>query len=58
VTAVRFRLEATFECLGCRFRWKGAPGPVDCPRCGGPRVRWVDFERWVSAGMVGRDLIS
>jgi rubrerythrin len=37
-------MTALYRCLGCGHEWRGKPGPVECPRCLHPYVRWLNYE--------------
>lgn len=41
-----------FRCCKCKHTWTTESGPTTCPRCGGEKLTWVNYEafaRWYRA---------
>ncbi|WP_200341888.1 hypothetical protein [Rhodovibrio sodomensis] len=41
---------ADYRCCACAHRWRGAPGPVTCPRCGELYVYWLNYAELFEPG--------
>lgn len=37
-------MKAEYRCLGCGHEWRDKPGPVGCPKCRHPYVKWLNYE--------------
>ena len=35
---------AVHICLRCNYKWEDNLGPVDCPVCGSPYLKWLNYE--------------
>lgn len=35
--------KAVYRCLQCGHRWISNPVPKDCPECGNPYVKWLNY---------------
>lgn len=38
-------MKAVFKCLKCGCRWKGEPGPTQCPMCKYLYVKWINYKK-------------
>ena len=32
--------------MKCKFKFKGRPGPVQCPTCGHLYIQWLNYKLW------------
>lgn len=37
-------MAAEYECIKCKHKWRGKPGPTACPKCKHEYVKWLNYK--------------